>query len=257
MSLETKCCAITGAASGIGEALVWVFAKASYDIIAIDLDEHRLNTLQIALKTQGYSCQSILADLARASDLTKIVNMLPRVDVFIHSAGISAVGEFGGLEPPPQLSVLDINLLAPLSLTSKVLATDKLSKGSSLIFISSLAHFVSYPSASSYAASKTGLAAYARSLRIQLAPQGIHVLTVFPGPTRTPHAQKYSPDNRREAKRMPPEQVAEAIFKAVNTKQAILIPGVTNKLFALLGWGLPHLTESFMRQSMMSYYRKS
>ncbi|MEZ4606832.1 MAG: SDR family oxidoreductase [Deinococcales bacterium] len=98
MSLETKCCAITGAASGIGEALCG-FAKASYDIIAIDLDEHRLNTLQIALKTQGYSCQSILADLARASDLTKIVNMLPRVDVFIHSAGISAVGEFGGSSP--------------------------------------------------------------------------------------------------------------------------------------------------------------
>ncbi|MEZ4606833.1 MAG: SDR family oxidoreductase [Deinococcales bacterium] len=67
-----------------------------------------------------------------------------------------------------------------------MLATDKLSKGSSLIFISSLAHFVSYPSASSYAASKTGLAAYARSLRIQLAPQGIHVLTVFPSPY--PHA---------------------------------------------------------------------
>lgn len=91
-----------------------------------------------------------------------------------------------------------------------------------MVFVSSLAHFVSYPGASVYAASKDGLAAYARSLRV--AEPALHVLTVFPGLTRPAHARRYGPDNSREARRMPPEKLAELIYRAVQRRQKVLIP---------------------------------
>ena len=84
-------------------------------------------------------------------------------------------------------------------LTAALLKADRIAKGASIVFISSLAHYTSYPGAATYAATKSGLASYARSLSIALAPQNIHVTTVFPvqraqpmrGVTaRTTHAKK-------------------------------------------------------------------
>jgi len=97
--------------------------------------------------------------------------------------------------------VLAVNLTAPLHLTGALLQAGKIAPGGSLVFVSSLSRLLSYPGAAVYAASKDGLASYARSLAVALAPQKMHVLTVYPGPTRTAHARRYSPDNSREARR--------------------------------------------------------
>ena len=120
-----------------------------------------------------------------------------------------------------------------------------------MAFISSLSHFVSYPGAAVYAASKDGIAAYARSLALALTPQQMHVLTVFPGPTRTEHARRYSPDNSREGRRMPPEQLAQQILVAVQRRHRMLIPGLGNRLFARFGHWFPHQSEQIMRRIIL------
>ncbi len=237
-----KHCVITGAASGIGAALVTVFQQANYRVTAIDL--------QIPSHSTG-KAHFIQADLSEASHLTDLATSLGSVDVLIHSAGISAVGAFAQLDIQAQYAVLDVNLQAPLLLSKACLP--QLQAGGSIVFIASLSHYVSYPGASAYAASKDGLVAYARSLRLALKPQGIQVLTVFPGPTRTPHAARYSPDNRYEHRRMPPEVLAKRIYTSVQQRHKRLIPGLSNKVFALLGRYAPRLTEAIMVQTL---YRK-
>ncbi|MEZ4832710.1 MAG: hypothetical protein R2873_12060 [Caldilineaceae bacterium] len=104
-------------------------------------------------------------------------------------------------------------------------------------------------------ATKDGVASYARSLRLALAPQNVHVLTVFPGPTRTAHARRYSPDNSREDKRMPPEELASRILRAVQRRQWTLIPGAGNRLFALAGRIVPGLVERVMRKTLYEKLR--
>ncbi|NJN81280.1 MAG: hypothetical protein HC802_02645 [Caldilineaceae bacterium] len=84
-----------------------------------------------------------------------------------------------------------------------------------------------------------------------LARSGLHVLTVYPGPTRTEHARRYSPDNRREARRMAPERVAHEIYQATCRKQRTLIPGAGNRLSASVGQLMPGLTESIMRRALL------
>ncbi|MGL4612289.1 MAG: SDR family NAD(P)-dependent oxidoreductase [Trueperaceae bacterium] len=144
------------------------------------------------------------------------------------------------------------NVLAPLLLTKKLLTAGVLRKGSSIIFISSLSHFVGYPGASVYAGSKDGLTAFARSLSLELSPEDIHVMTVFPGPTRTPHARQHSPDNSREHKRMSPEVLAQKVKHASEQRHHRYVPGVQNKLSAFLGKMLPRLTEQIMKRTIFN-----
>ena len=141
-------------------------------------------------------------------------------------------------------------MTAPLLLTAGLLRNELLNPGATLVFISSLSHFVGYPGAAVYAATKDGLASFARSLAVALAPEGIHVTTVFPGPTRTAHARRYSPDNRREARRMDPAELAEAIVQAVANQQAQLVPGLGNRLAAAAGRLAPTLTTEAMRRTL-------
>lgn len=171
-------------------------------------------------------------------------------DVVIHNAGISAAGRFQVLPLDAQLKVIDLNLTAPMVLTPALLRAGMLVETASIVFISSLSHFVGYPGASVYAATKDGIASYARSLRASIG-RNRHVLTVYPGPTRTEHARRYSPDNSRESKRMAPEDLADRIYRSVMKRRKTLIPGAANKMAAKVGKWMPKLTERLMAKTML------
>lgn len=239
-----KRCVITGAASGIGAALANVLAGQGFDVVGVDRNESSSAGLTAFIK----------ADLSTKEGLEGLTSELSGtpIDLLIHSAGINSVGAFEKADMNVQRTVLNVNLRAPMQLTTALLANGTLRRGSTLVFIASLSHFVSYPGAAAYAASKDGLTAYARSLSVALKPEGIHVMTVFPGPTRTPHASEHSPDNSREAKRMPPEVLAEKLVAALEQKRYRFIPGLNNTLFALIGRYFPTLTERIMLKTLFA-----
>jgi short-subunit dehydrogenase len=244
---------VTGAAEGIGRALAEAFAVQGYAVTGVDVNAILAGQTQAELAGRGLQIRFLQADLSQPADLTRLEAQLsagPAIDLLIHNAGINCVGPFATSDLTAQQKVLDVNLAAPLQLTAALLRADKLAPGGSLVFVSSLSRLLSYPGASVYAASKDGLASYARSLAVALAPQGIHVLTVYPGPTRTAHARRYSPDNRREAQRMPPEALAAEVLRAVQRHQRVLVPGVGNQLFAVIGRWVPALTEWAMKKAL-------
>jgi short-subunit dehydrogenase len=248
-SNQPPTCLITGAAGGIGKALAYRFAQAGYTIIGLDVAAEAALEGVAELGELGGEPTFILVDLSTAEGVETAVSQLltgPPIDVLIHCAGISAVGPFGRLSLARQRQVLDLNLRAPLQLTAALAGNGRFPAHVSLVFLASLSNFVGYPGAAVYAASKMGLAAYARSLRAALGRRA-YVLTVYPGPTRTAHARRYSPDNGREAGRMPPEVVAEGIFQAVQKRrQSDFIPGAANRAFALIGRLLPGLMDKAM-----------
>ena len=195
----------------------------------------------------------IIANLASQTDIEQVLEKLvsgPAIDILIHNAGINAAGRFVDIPLEQQQTVVDVNLLAPMLLTAGLLNRKKILEGGTLVFLSSLSHFVSYPGAATYAATKDGLASYARSLSVSLAGKNISVLSVFPGPTRTAHARRYSPDNRTEHKRMPPNVLAQKIYNSVATGKRMLVPGFGNRFFALCGRYLPGIVELAMRKAI-------
>jgi hypothetical protein len=78
----------------------------------------------------------------------------------------------------------------------------------------------------------------------------LHVLTVYPGPIRTAHARRYSPDNTRETRRMAPHRLTSASPGAVQQRKRTLIPGAANRMFALLGVFARGLTNILMRRAL-------
>jgi short-subunit dehydrogenase len=244
---------ITGGADGIGRALCEAYARAGFRITIVDRDAQRAEALCQQIADQGGIATFLQADLrdpAAAEAIVVGLRRLPAADVVVFCAGISAVGRFVALDLDAQQAVIDINLRAPIQLSATILREALLAPQGSLVFLASLSVFMGYPGAAAYAASKDGIASYARSLRVALARRGQNVLTVFPGPTRTAHARRYSPDNRREARRMPPEQLAQQIIQAVQRRQAILIPGFGNRMAALLGRVAPRVAEYIMKRGI-------
>ncbi len=247
-------CLITGAADGIGKALAVRFAQAGYAVTGIDVDRERAAATQAEIDASGGQIRFLFADLTQADEVQRVISDLatgPAFDICIHNAGISAVGPFAASDMARQQAVIDLNFQAPLLLNAGLLAAEKVNTGGSLIFMSSLSKYASYPGAAVYAASKDGLASYARSLKVGLAGRKINVLTVFPGPTRTAHARRYSPDNSRENRRMAPAALADHIFQATAARKAILIPGPANRISATLGLLAPRTIEAIMRRTIL------
>ncbi len=243
-----KRCLVTGAAAGIGRALALELSRAGFFVHGVDVDAAA--GAATASELEGPSDFTI-ADLASDGDVARAAAELverPPFDWVVHNAGINAVGAFARSELEPQRRVMAINLLAPLLLTAELLRAERIARGGSLVFVSSLSRFVGYPGAACYAASKDGLASYARSLSVSLAPRGIHVLTVYPGPTRTEHARRHSPPGSSEAKRMPPEELAVRIRRAVEARKRVLIPGAANRFSAALGHVAPRVAERAMKK---------
>jgi len=247
-------CVITGAADGIGRALAHAFGAAGYAVTGVDHDPILGERTRIELVQRGTPATFLRADLTDRADVESLIDRLAAlrpIDCLVHCAGVSAVGRFARVDLAAQERVLELNLLAPLLLTGGLLARRRLARGGTLVFVASLSCFTGYPGAAVYAATKDGVAAYARSIRVGLAASGLRVLTVYPGPTRTAHARRYSPDNRREGRRMPPEVLAAHVLAAVQAGQQTLIPGHGNRALALFGRLAPGLADFAMRKALL------
>ena len=227
---------VTGSSQGIGAALATTLREQGWQVTGVDVQP---------------SPSSLLADLSQPAQIAVLCDQLaklPPIDLLIHNAGISATGAFDQVAEEKWLPVVRVNFLAPMLLTLALLQRQRLATGGSVVCISSLSHSSSYPGASVYAATKSGLAAYGSSLRAAFPARLLHVLTVFPGPVRTAHAREHSPDNSREHRRMDPAVLAQHILQAVTKKRARLIPGWGNQLSAWLGWCFPRLMAALMRK---------
>ncbi len=236
---------ITGGASGLGAALVDGMQNQGGEIVVVDHDTAKLKELPRDVAW-------FAADLADTASLDRLVTtMAPGgpFDVVVMNAGVSASGPFEEIPGHDHQRVVAVNLVAPITLTALLLQRGLVRDGGSLIFISSLSHFVGYPGASVYAGTKDGVAVFARSLRKSLRRRRIKVLTVMPGPLDTEHARRYAPPGASGKGRMPPETAAKGIIARIGTS-GVLVPGLAPKLAGLLGRLFPKLATALMRRSI-------
>jgi short-subunit dehydrogenase len=249
-----KTCGVTGGANGIGRALALEFSRKGFRVFVIDNDMSGAVLTCEQISRAGGTAKFFCVDLARESSIEQFITELlrePQLDVFLHCAGVNATGAFEKQNLSQQVSVLEVNTTAPMHLTSRLLSENRIASRGTLVFIVSMSRFLGYPGASVYGASKDGLASYAQSLRMALRSRGMNVLSVFPGPTQTNHAKIYSPHNRMEHRRMKPERLAALVFSATASRKHHLIPGVSNKILALLGHFFPETSRKIMRRMFL------
>jgi Short-chain dehydrogenases of various substrate specificities len=252
-----KHCVITGAATPFGRALARRFAQADYSITGIGDDATQGEHFRSHLVAKGYTASWITANLTLEADVQHILSQLsakPTVNVCIHHATLNKPGLFAQSDLKQQKAVLTVNFLLPVLLTNGLLDQGSLADGSSVVFMASLAHFTGYPGAAIYAASKEGQASYARSLAVILARRNMHVLTVYAGLERaSPTALPDTDDDAPQHKQL--EQLSNAIYRAVQSRRRLLIPGFGNRMLATFGPRLPGLMRWMLRSHLVAHTR--
>ena len=191
---------ITGASSGIGEALAREYLKRNADITVVARRKDRLDELCAGART---ATLVIAKDLARgptdpassvrsfapflgadpcAAVIAEAQAALGPIDVLINNAGMQIVDSLVNTPIADGERLLELNLMVPLRLTKAVLPGMIARGHGAIVDIASMAGLMPTPQMSYYSASKGGLGAASEGLRGELRPHGISVLTVYPGP---------------------------------------------------------------------------
>lgn len=221
LKLEGKTALVTGGGSGIGLAVARRFAQEGAHVFITGRREAQLAE---ALALIGGRVEAIPADLTVTSDLVRLFETIDaragRLDILVNSSGVS---EHASLDETTEDHVdraFGLNVRAMVFTVQQ--AARRMREGGAIVLIGSIAGGMANPGYGSYSASKAAVRSYARTWNTELAPRGIRVNTLSPGPTDTPMFDQVSDEVRQTlsaqipARRLgnPDEVAAAALFLA-------------------------------------------
>lgn len=248
-SFQGRCVVVTGAASGLGRALLNAFHAAGAQVVALDRDRQALGALQTDPTLQ--TGQPWLAIACDVTDLTackaamaQAIERFGGIDVLINNAGIAHRSLFADTHVAVLRQVMDINFFGAVHCTHAALASLRARRGL-VVAVSSVAGFAPLIGRTGYAASKHALHGFFDSLRSEVEDDGVGVLVVCPsfiatgidraalGADGRPAAQPRQTTGGQAT----PEAVARAIVQAARSGRPLLLHSRT----AQLAWWLTRL----------------
>jgi NAD(P)-dependent dehydrogenase (short-subunit alcohol dehydrogenase family) len=250
---------VTGASSGIGRSLALGLAREGALVAAMARTESKL--AELAAEAPAGRVRPVAGDVSadestRAAVETAVTSCGGHLDGLIHSAGISMSGRLEDVSLAVYREVMETNFFSTIRLVKAVLPHIRPRRGH-IVAISSIAGFVSYPFGSGYAASKHALQALLDSLRIELAPDGIHVLSVCPGYVKTDIARnarradgsKWEQSTKEIERGLDPEVVTRVTLRAIEARKRQIAPaGLMESTGKLLKPWAPGLLDAVMRK---------
>lgn len=208
---------ITGASSGIGAALAKELASRGARLFLIARRLKRLQALQAELEDEAavYVASCDVAEKAEVQGAAAVLdNRLGGADVLVLNAGVGGRTNAAGLDSAEVKRIFDINLMGAVYWLEAVLPMLLEQQEGSVVGISSLAGIRGLPGSAAYAASKAAMSVFLESMRLDLKPRGVRVLTVEPGfvdtelTAQTPQAMPFLMEAAEAAVR-----IAEAVVK--------------------------------------------
>lgn len=206
---------VTGAAGGMGQAIVERLARDGFRVVAVDRIEAPLLRLVDALAEQGLAVEAHTVDLTSEAQIRELIQGLPPIAALVNSAGLFDERMFFELEQDDFRRMVELNVIAPASLTQLAAAT--MQPGAKIVNIASRAYLGARNHAH-YVASKAALVGYTRASAMELAAKGILVNAVAPGLIDTPMLRALTPERlaaqlalQPTGKAGRPEDVANAV----------------------------------------------
>jgi NAD(P)-dependent dehydrogenase (short-subunit alcohol dehydrogenase family) len=245
---------ITGGASGLGRALAERAARDGYRVLIGDIHDARLAETLRALEAiaPGLGHRAETCDVRRVEDLERVATLLSNewggVDIIVNNAGIAAGGPIDEVGLTEFARVVDINLMGVVRGCSVFVPLLKRQGYGHIVNVASLAGIVHVPMMTAYNTAKAGVVALSETLRMELAPHGIHVSVVCPSFFRTNLAESMNGGdtkaNRMSRKlltkaRFGADEIAARVWSGVQAKQMHVLPHVEGRVFWFLKRMMP------------------
>jgi short-subunit dehydrogenase len=191
--LAGKIALVTGATSGIGNAITQALAAEGVDLILVGRSAGTLKPLTDRLAEDGRTARGIRADLTIEEDVAELVKSIDgeeaELDLLVHAAGMISLGAVEMSKVEDFDAQYRCNARAPYQLTRSLLPLLRKSRGQ-IVFLNSTAGLTARGHSGAYAASKHALKAIAESLRQEVNEDGIRVLSLYLGRTATPMQER-------------------------------------------------------------------
>ncbi len=249
---ENAVAVVTGAASGIGEALVHLLAERGTDVVLLDRDAQGLARVAAEVsafhrsRTVETHVVDVSDDTALEAVARAVVEAHPHLDLLVNNAGVAMAGRFEQMTLDDFEWVVGIDFRAPIRLTHHLLPALTDRPGAHVVNVSSIFGLVAPPGQTAYSASKFGLRGFSEALRSELWLHGAGVTTVHPGGIRTAIARNARPASGMRAGELeegvaaferllsiPPERAAAQILDAVRHRRPRLLIGLSARIPAL------------------------
>lgn len=212
---------ITGCGSGIGKALAQAFHQQGFRVCAT---ARRLQTMD---DLSRLGIQTLSLDVTQADDIQRVLDQLAAsgltVSMLVNNAGYGAMGPLLDLPPGEWQKQFDVNVFAPMALTRAALPGMIKRRRGTIVNISSVSGVMPTPFAGAYCASKAALNAASDSLRMELRPLGIHVVTVQPGGIQSSFGDRAA-DEVQMAPDSPYQAIREGVLSRANESQSDATP---------------------------------
>jgi NAD(P)-dependent dehydrogenase (short-subunit alcohol dehydrogenase family) len=202
---------VTGAGAGIGAGIPAMLAEAGAAVTVADIDGESAASTAKRIEKRGGRAITVTADVSDAREIDAMVRQtvtdLGGVDILVNNAGIATTELVEDLDEEKWRAVLDVNLTGPFLCCKGVLPHMRRKGWGRIVNVASVAaKRISFTGAASYTASKAGLLGFTRHLAYEVAPHGINVNAICPGPTMTPMYERNADEQtRRERIAMVPK----------------------------------------------------
>ena len=242
---------ITGASSGLGAEFARQLAPVAEVLVLVARRAEALEKVKQELSATPARLLCCVADLSTDAGRDEVSTFLAahgvKPNLLINNAGMGDYGSFASSSAEKTRTQIELNITALTLLTHALLP--QLQTPGGILNVSSLASTLPMPDLAVYAASKAYVTSFSEALAIELAPRGITVSCVCPGPTPTNFSQTAKRadggDTNRDGQallRIPPSQVVREALGALQAGRACVFPGVgvsiAGRLFHLMPRGI-------------------
>ena len=184
---------VTGGSAGIGREIAKQLLAKGYEVVSLDVQPTDLKVKHIQV------------DLTDLEATRKILGSLKNITTFVHNAGVIRPAPLADVKLEDFEALVRLHLETPVVLMQALLPAMKAANYGRVVLVSSRA-VLGLPTRTSYSATKAGMLGMARTWALELAPSGITVNVVAPGPIRTANFHSVIPEGSPQV-----EKVAQAI----------------------------------------------
>jgi short-subunit dehydrogenase len=254
---------ITGASSGIGEALAQRFARAGFNLMLVARSADKLEALADSLaKAHGVKTWVAPADLAQPGAALKLAAAMKRarrpIDVLVNNAGVLEYGAFVGMRSTRHRELIDLNATALSEMLAHFVPPMVARGRGRVLNVASIAAFQPVPMLATYAATKAYVLSLTESLSEELRGSGVTITALCPGITATAMLDK-AKQAGSELGALPAfvvgsaDSVADEGFQACMNGEVIRVPGALNLAATMAGrstprWLLRRLSGAMIRR---------